>query len=167
MFRIAQVGAVAAAVLLSLSQPALAAKAGADKDRAHAEAFTTQLKLQKTYHEVGSGSGSTIPAATITAYGSTQTVSCTVSAGCYVLVEAEAQIAPTAESSTAICVRVDGVSTDGCPFVTRSSPNGYTALNHRGGVAVALGSHTVTTHIYVGTASALWNYNTTVQLYKK
>lgn len=168
MSRTAQIGAIAAAVLLSLSQAAVAAKAGADKDLAHAEAFTSQLKLQKTYHEVGSGGGVAIPAATITAYGSTQTVSCTSSTGCYVLVEAEAQIAPTAsEASTALCVRVNGTSTDGCPFLTRSSTTGFTSFNHRGGVSVPVGTHTVTTHVYVGVAGALHNYNTTVQLYKK
>ncbi|MFO1338719.1 MAG: hypothetical protein U1F53_10885 [Burkholderiaceae bacterium] len=168
MFRIAQASVVAAAVLLSLSQTALAAKAGADKDRAHAEAFSSQLKLQKTYHEVGSAGGLAIPASTITDYGSTQAVSCTSSTGCYVLVEAEAQIAPTAsESSTAICVRVNGVSTDGCPFLTRSSTTGFTSFNHRGGVSVPLGNHTVSTAIYVGVAASLYNYNTTVQLYKK
>ena len=42
MFRIAQAGVIAAAVLLSLSQTAMAAKAGADKDRAQAECDANQ-----------------------------------------------------------------------------------------------------------------------------
>jgi hypothetical protein len=159
--------ALAATALLSLSSLALAG-ANADKVKAQPEAFTTPMKLLKVNHEVGSGSGSAIPAASITQYGSTLTVNCTATGGCYVLVDAEAQIAPTAsEASTALCVRVDGVSTDGCPFLTRSSTTGFTSFNHRGGVSVATGTHTVTTHVYVGVAGALWNYNTEVKLLKK
>ncbi|MFO1338657.1 MAG: hypothetical protein U1F53_10570 [Burkholderiaceae bacterium] len=59
-----------------------------------------------------------------------------------------------------------GVSTDGSLW-TRSSTTGFTSFNHRGGVSVPLGNHTVSTAIYVGVAASLYNYNTTVQLYKK
>jgi hypothetical protein len=159
--------ALAATALLSLSSLAMAG-ANADKVKAQPEAFTTPLKLLKVNHEVGNGGGAAIPAATITPYGSTLSVNCTAAGGCYVLVNAEAQIAPTAsEASTALCVRIDGVSTDGCPFLTRSSTTGFTSFNHRGGVAVAAGVHTVTTHVYVGVAGALHNYNTEVKLLKK
>lgn len=159
--------ALAATALLSLSSLALAG-ASVEKAKAQPEAFTTPMKLLKLNHEVGSGGGSAIPAATITPYGSTLSVNCTAAGGCYVLVNAEAQIAPTAtEASTALCVKIDGVSTDGCPFLTRSSTTGFTSFNHRGGVAVATGVHTVTTHIYVGVASALHNFNTEVKLLKK
>lgn len=159
--------ALAATALLSLSTLAMAG-AGVESRKAQPESFSSALKLQKIYHEVGNGSGAAIPAATITQYGSTLTVSCTASAGCYVLVNAEAQIAPTAsEASTALCIRVDGVSTDGCPFLTRSSTVGFTSFNHRGGVAVGIGTHTVTTHIYTGVAGALHNFNTEVKLLKK
>jgi len=158
--------ALAATALLSLSSLAMAG-ANADTAKAQPEAFTTPMKLLKLSHEVGSAGGAAIPAATITPYGSALSVNCTAASGCYVLVNAEAQIAPTAsEASTALCVKVDGVSTDGCPFLTRSSTSGFTSFNHRGGVAVTAGVHTVTTHIYVGVASALHNYNTEVKLLK-
>jgi hypothetical protein len=131
-------------------------------------AFTGGLKLQKLYHDVGSAGGAAIPAAIITPYGSTLNVSCTNTAGCYIVIEAEAQVASTAtEASTALCVRVNGVSTDGCPFLTRTSTVGFTSFNHRGGVSVPTGNHVVTTHIYTGVASALYNYNTEVKLLKK
>jgi hypothetical protein len=159
--------ALAATALLSLSSLAMAG-ANADKVKAQPEAFTTPLKLLKVNHEVGSAGGAAIPAATITPYGSTLSVNCTSSGGCYVLATAEAQIASTAtEASTALCIRVDGVSTDGCPFLTRTSTTGFTSFSHSGGVSVAPGVHTVTTHIYTGVASALYNYNTEVKLLKK
>ncbi|MBN8486673.1 MAG: hypothetical protein J0M20_02920 [Burkholderiales bacterium] len=159
--------ALAATALLSLSSLAMAG-AGVEKAKAQPEAYSTGMKLQKLYHEVGSAGGAAIPAATITQYGSTLTVNCTSSAGCYVLVDAEAQISSTAtEASTALCIRIDGVSTDGCPFLTRTSTTGFTSFNHRGGVSVTTGTHTVTTHVYTGVASALYNFNTEVKLLKK
>ena len=147
-------------------------QAGADPSAASkgigATAFTGGLKVQKLYHEVGNAGGTAIPAATITQYGSSLTVSCTNTAGCYILAEAEAQIAATAsEASTALCIRVNGVSTDGCPFLTRSPTTGFTSFNHRGGVSVPVGTHVVTTHIYTGVADALHNYNTQVTVAKK
>jgi hypothetical protein len=159
--------ALAATALLSLSSLAHAGS-GVDKAKAQAEAFSVPLKLTKVYHEVGNAGGSAIPASTITQYGSTQTVNCTATAGCYVLIEAEAQVAPTAsEAASAICLRVDGVSTDNCPFLTRVPTTGFTSFSHRGGVSVATGTHTVTTHIYTSVAGALHNYNTEVKLLKK
>lgn len=142
--------------------------AAAANSRTGTLAFTGGLKLQKLYHDVGSAGGAAIPAATITPYGSTLNISCTNTAGCYVVVEAEAQIAATAtEASTALCVRVNGVSTDGCPFLTRTSTTGFTSFNHRGGVSVPTGNHVITTHIYTGVASTLYNYNTEVKLLKQ
>lgn len=166
---------ISALALALASSAAFAAgpQAGADssaasKDRIGATAFTGGLKVQKTYHEVGSAAGAAIPAATITPYGSALNVSCTSASGCYIIAEAEAQIASTAtESSTALCLRVNGVSTDGCPFLTRTSTTGFTSFNHRGGVQVPVGNHVVTTHIYTGVASALYNYNTRVTLAKQ
>ncbi|MBQ0957786.1 hypothetical protein KAK06_02340 [Ideonella sp. 4Y11] len=159
--------ALAATALLSLSSLALAG-AGVEKAKAQPEAFTTPMKLLKVNHEVGSAGGTAIPAATITQYGSTLTVNCTATGGCYVLVDAEAQVSPTAtEASTALCIRVDGVSTDNCPFLTRTSTTGFTSFNHRGGVSVTTGTHTVTTHVYTGVASQLYNFNTEVKLLKK
>lgn len=160
---------------LALASTALwaAPQAGADMAAANkggnsTEAFTGGLKLQKIYHDVGTASGAAIPAAAITPYGSTLNVSCTNTAGCYLVIEAEAQIASTAtEASTALCLRVDGTSTDGCPFLTRTSTTGFTSFSHRGGVSVPTGNHVVTTHIYTGVASALYNYNTEVKLLKK
>ncbi|MBQ0929482.1 hypothetical protein KAK07_14695 [Ideonella sp. 4Y16] len=158
---------LAATALLTLSSLAMAGS-GADKAKAQPEAFSTPLKLLKVYHEVGNAGGTAIPAATITQYGSTQTVNCTATAGCYVMVVAEAQVAPTAsEASSAICLRVDGVSTDNCPFLTRVPTTGFTSFSHRGGVSVTTGTHTVTTHVYTSVASALHNFNTEVRLLKK
>jgi len=158
--------ALASSALLGLPT-AQAAPAGVGQDTARAESFTTPLKLLKTYHEIGSGAGSTIPAGTITPYGSTLTVSCTVASGCYVMVEAEVQIAATAvEASTALCLRVDGNNTDVCPFLTRTSTANYTSFSHRGAVAVAAGTHTISTAVYSSSASNLQNFNTKVSLFK-
>ena len=163
--------AIALAASAAITSLAHAAAAGADDTvppaRLQPQAFSGPLKVLKTYHEVGSATMA-IPASTITAYGSSQTVNCTASGGCYVMIDAEAQIAPTASvASTAMCLRVDGVSTDVCPFLTLSATGNYTSFSHRGGVAVALGTHTVTTHVYVGTAATLYNFNTKVQLLKQ
>ncbi len=163
--RVSSIVLMAVASVASIAQAAGVDPAGA---RIQADAFSSALKPLKVYHEVGNAAGAAIPAATITAYGSTQTVNCTATGGCYVMISAEAQIAPTAtEASTALCVRVDGQSTDFCPFLTRSSTSGYTSFSHRGGVVVGLGTHTVTTHVYVGVAAALHNFNTEVTLFKK
>ena len=157
--------ALAAAGLASIAHATGVDPAGA---RLQADAFTSALKPLKVYHEVGNATGTAIPAGTITAYGSSQTVNCTATSGCYVMVSAEAQVAPTAtESSTALCLKVDGQSTDSCPFLTRSSTSNYTSFSHRGGVSVGMGTHTVTTHVYVGVAATLFNYNTEVTLFKK
>lgn len=158
--------ALAGAALLGLPT-AQAAPAGAGQETARAEAFTSPMKLLKTSHEIGNGGGLALPASTITPYGSALTVNCTVASGCYVMIEAEVQVASTAtEGSTALCLRVDGSNTDVCPFLTRTSTANYTSFSHRGGMAVTAGTHTITTGAYTAVASSLHNFNTKVSLFK-
>lgn len=158
--------ALAGTALLSLSS-AQAAPAGVGQDTARAEAFTSPMRLLKTLHEVGNGAGLALPGGSIVPYGSALTVNCTVASGCYVMIEAEAQIAATAtEASTALCLRVDGGNTDVCPYLTRTSTVNYTSFSHRGAVAVTLGTHVITTAVYSSAASSLQNFNTKVSLFK-
>lgn len=167
MLRTTPLIALATAAFLCLST-AHAGRSIAEPAPPRPEAFTGVLKLQKTYHEVGTAGGLALPPSVHTAYGTALVVNCAATAGCYILAEAEAQYGPVAsEGSVALCVRINGSSTDGCPFLGRSSTAGFTSFSHRGGLSVPVGNHTVTTTAYSSVDGRLYNFNTSVKLYKK
>lgn len=154
----------AAAVLLSQS-----ALAGSDvsvvKKGAQPEAFTAGLKLLKTYFETNNANGSAL-ASGFNPYGSSQTVSCGVSAGCFVMVNANVQVAGVANvNPSAIVIKVDGVTVNS-PFNNPVATTSFTVMTYQTGVAVTAGNHTVTTEVYVTNATTLHRYNTEVKLYK-
>jgi hypothetical protein len=167
MSRLAQY-AICAAALLPLT-PAVGAAPGRLFDVPNrVEAFTGPLKLQKTYNEGANGNGVAIPEDTITPYGSSQTLSCGASEGCYVVVEAEAQIGNTAsEALVFLCLSLNGTYPDGCPFLKRSSTVDFTTASHRMGLAIPQGDHVVTTNIFVTVPARLYNYNSDIKLYKR
>jgi hypothetical protein len=156
---------VAAAAVL-MSQTALAGSdvSGAKKG-AQPEAFSAGLKLLKTYFETNNANGTAL-ASGFNVYGSAQTVNCTVSAGCYILVNANAQVAAAAAiNPSAIVIKVDG-TTINAPFNTPVSTSSFTVMTYQTGIAVPVGNHTVTTEVYVTSATTLHRYNTEVKLYK-
>lgn len=158
--------ALAAVAVLCLST-AHASRSGAENAAPQPQAFTGVLKLQKTYHEVGSANGQAIAPAVFTAYGTPLVVNCAVAAGCYILVASEAQVGSAAsEGSVALCLRVDGSAPDGCPYVGRTPSAGFISFSHRTGIAVPVGNHTVTTAVYSAVATTLHNFNTEVRLLK-
>ncbi|MBN8486675.1 MAG: hypothetical protein J0M20_02930 [Burkholderiales bacterium] len=154
----------AAAVLLSQSALAGADVSGARKG-AQPEAFSAGLKLLKTYFETGNGNGAAL-AAGFNPYGSTQTVNCTNTAGCYIIVNANVQVAAAASvNPSAIVIKVDGAAINS-PFNTPVSTTSFTVMNYQTGIAVTTGNHTVTTEAYVSTPTTLHRYNTEIKLYK-
>ena len=129
-------------------------------------AFSGALKLQKTYNEVGQGSGQALVAG-FNPYGSTLTVSCTNSAGCFLIVNANAQVRGVATANpTAIGIKVDGGYIN-APFANVVSTTSFTVVSYQTGVAIPLGNHTVSTDFYTTQATNLYQYNTEVKLYKQ
>lgn len=155
---------VAATALLSLS-----AWAGSDVSSAKAnvqpQAFTAGLKLLKTYFETNNANGAALVSG-FNPYGSSQTVTCGATTGCFIMVNANAQVAGVATvNPSAIVIKVDGVTINS-PFNTPVSTTSFTVMTYQTGIAVATGSHTVTTEVYVSNATTLHRYNTEVKLYK-
>ncbi|MBQ0929480.1 hypothetical protein [Ideonella alba] len=155
---------VAATALLSLS-----AWAGSDVSSAKAnvqpQAFTAGLKLLKTYFETNNANGTALVSG-FNPYGSTQTVNCTATAGCFIMVNANAQVAGVATvNPSAIVIKVDG-ATINAPFNTPVSTTSFTVMTYQTGIAVTTGTHTVTMEAYVSNPTTLHRYNTEVKLYK-
>lgn len=154
----------AAAALLSQSALAGADVSGA-KNLVQPQAFTAGLKLLKTYFETNNANGAAL-ASGFNPYGSTQSVNCTVTAGCFIMVNANVQVAGVATvNPSAITIKVNGVTINS-PFNTPVSTTSFTVMTYQTGVAVPLGTHTVSTEVYVSTATSLHRYNTEVKLYK-
>ena len=159
----------AAAAALSVLSPAAMARSGdvngAAALNAGPAAFTGALKLQKTYFETATASGAAL-AAGFNPYGSTQTVNCANTAGCFIIVNANAQVAGVASvNPSAIVIKVDGAAIN-APFNTPVSTTSFTVMHYQTGIAVPLGSHTVTTEVYVSSPTTLHRYNTEIKLYK-
>jgi hypothetical protein len=156
--------AASASALLCLSAMAGADVAGTRKG-AQPEAFSAALKLQKTYFETGTANGAAL-AAGFNPYGSTQTVNCTVTAGCTILVNANVQVGAAATiNPSAIVIKVDG-ATINAPFNTPVSTSSFTVMTYQTGIPVPTGTHTVSTEVYVSSATTLHRYNTEIKLYK-
>ncbi|MBQ0957784.1 hypothetical protein KAK06_02330 [Ideonella sp. 4Y11] len=156
--------AAAAAVLLSQSVQA-GADAASTSQGAQPQAFSAALKLQKTYFEAGNGFGSALPAGS-SPYGSTHTINCTVTAGCFVIVHTNVQVAGGASvNPSAIQVLVDGVVFDG-PYNTPVSTTSYTVMNYQTGFPLTTGTHTVSVAVYASRATTLHRYNTEIKLYR-
>lgn len=154
-----------AAATLSLSAMAGPDAAGIKGNKAQPEAFSAGLKLLKTYFETGNGNGAAL-ASGFNPYGSTQTVNCTVTAGCYLIVNVNAQVAGIATvNPSAMTVKVDGAYVS-APFNTPVATTSFTVMNYQTGIPVAMGTHTVSAEVYVTTATALHRYNTEIKLYK-
>jgi hypothetical protein len=156
--------ALSASALLCLSAYAGSDVSGARKG-AQPEAFSAALKLQKTYFETNNANGAALVSG-FNAYGSTQTVNCTVSAGCFIMVNANVQVAGIATvNPSAVVIKVDGVTINS-PFNTPVSTTSFTVMTYQTGIAVPLGTHTVSTEVYVSNATTLHRYNTEIKLYR-
>ena len=157
--------ALAASALLCVSTYAAGSDAAGKKGDVGTAAFSGGLKLQKTWFETASASGAAL-ASGFNPYGSTLTVSCTNAAGCYIIVNANAQVGGVATvNPSAISIKVDGIAIN-APFNTPVATTSFTVMNYQTGIFVATGNHVVTTEVYVTSATALYRYNTEVKLYK-
>jgi len=96
------------------------------------------------------------------------TVKCGNSGGCTIISEAEVQIAPGSGALWAICMLVDGnYANPGCPYQgTLPGAGSYLTGNARTNFAVAFGSHTVQTQVYVSVASTLGEWQSDYGVYK-
>ena len=156
--------ALATSALLAAGAQAASDTSGRKGDVGVA-AFSPQLKLQKTWFETANGSGAALVAGP-NAYGSTQTVSCTNTAGCYIIVNANAQVAGIATvNPSALTIKVNG-SAINSPYNTPIPTTSFTVMNYQTGISVPTGNHTVSTEVFVTTATGLYRYNTEIKLYK-
>lgn len=137
-------------------------------DAAAPEAYSGGMKLLKTYYEQSTANGMALPAATFTTYGSTLTVPCPSATGCFILVESRAQVAGQAASgNVALCLDVDALTWDNCPFVERLPTTGFTMTSHQSGAEVTEGSHVIGTRIYTTVTTQLHHYRTEVKVFKR
>ena len=157
--------ALAVSALLSVSTYAAGSDAAGKKGDVGTAAFSGGLKLQKTWFETANASGAAL-ASGFNSYGSTLNVSCTNAAGCYIIVNANAQVgAISTVNPSAISIKVNGASIN-APFNTPVSTSSFTVMSYQTGIFVNTGNHVVTTDVYVTTATTLYRYNTEVKLYK-
>ena len=159
----------AAAASLSFVSPAAMARAadvsGGAALNAGPAGFSGALKLLKTYFETNTANGAALVAG-FNPYGSTQTVNCTNTAGCFLIVNTNAQVAAAGSvNPTALTVRVDGTAIN-APYNTPVSTTSFTVVSYQTGIAVPMGSHTVSTDVYVTSPTQLHRYNTEIKLYK-
>ena len=157
--------ALATAALFAVTAHAAADTSG-KTDKVGVQAFTGALKLQKTYFETATASGAALASGS-NPYGSALAISCTNTAGCFVIVNANAQVQGIATvNPSAITIKVNGVSINS-PFNTPVSTSSFTVMNYQTGISVPLGNHTITTEVFVSSATSLYRYNTEVKLYKQ
>lgn len=96
------------------------------------------------------------------------TIKCNNAAGCTFSVGSMVQISPPAGTYWAICALVDGTyMTPGCPYQgTVPAVGTYVTGNARFNYAVAQGTHTVQSQVYVSATSTLGNWQVDYMLYK-
>lgn len=156
---------LSAALAMTAAHAAGADAGGHGASPAQMLAMTGPLKLQKTYFENANANGAAL-ASGFNSYGSSQTVNCGVTAGCFIIVNANVQVAGTANvNPSAISIKVDGTSIN-APFNTPVSTTSFTVMSYQTGIAVAFGNHTVSTDVYVTSATTMYRYNTEIKLYK-
>ena len=156
--------ALVSSALLAVGAHAAADTSGKKGDVGTA-AFSGGLKLQKTWFETANASGAALVAGA-NPYGSSLNVSCTNTAGCYIIVNANAQIGAIATvNPAAMTIKVNGVAINS-PYNTPIGTTSFTVMSYQTGISVPVGNHVVTTEVFVNNAATLYRYNTEVKLYK-
>ena len=157
--------ALATATLFAVGAQAGAHTAG-KSGSVGAQTFTGALELQKTYFETNSAGGAALVAGP-NAYGSVLNINCSNAAGCYVIINANAQVQGIATvNPSAITIKVDSAAINS-PFNTPVSTSSFTVMNYMTGISVPLGNHTVSTEVYVSSPTNLYRYNTQVKVDKQ
>ncbi len=148
----------------------LAAHAGSDTSqatgRAGTQAFTGPLKLQRTYFESGTAGGAVMNPGSNT-YGNVLPVKCLNTSGCYVIVNANAQLGGGVSETnpSAIAIQINGAPINS-PYNTIVPIGGFTVMNYQTGASIPYGDHTLSTSVYVTNSANLYRYNTEVKLYR-
>jgi hypothetical protein len=166
-------GLLAAAVIASFSQAAVAAPGGppgarmmpsATEGAGGTESYT-ERKVVKIYLNNGNGGGSALSAFVFNTIES-GTVNCTNAAGCHVGQDSMVQLAPNG-GNWAICLAVDGVYST-CQYQGNLPDISSFVVGNAKGFSgtVPFGLHTVRTDVYVEAASALYGWQTDTRLYK-
>ncbi|MGB8702405.1 MAG: hypothetical protein WCD18_23555 [Thermosynechococcaceae cyanobacterium] len=160
--------ALMAAIVVGVQATAYAGSSpdNTNSRRKNAPATTAPTKLLQTFFRSGSG-GITLAANAFTPI-STVSVTCNNAAGCSIGVESMIQIQPPAGTQWAICPQVGGVfMSPPCPFQgLLPAVSSFVTGNGRSNITVPLGTHTVTTTVFVSAASTLRNWESDVRLYK-
>ncbi len=167
-------GLLAAAVVASFSQAAVAAPSGhppgarmmpsATEGAGGTESYA-ERKVVKIYLNNGNGGGSALSAFVFNTIES-GTVNCTNAAGCHVGADSMVQLAPNG-GNWAICLAVDGVYST-CQYQGNLPDISTFVVGNAKGFSgtVSQGLHTVRTDVYVEAASALYGWQTDTRVYK-
>lgn len=94
-------------------------------------------------------------------------IRCTNAAGCTIVSNATAQVAPAAGALWAVCTKIDGVYMNpGCPYQGHLPNAGtYVTGSAQFSSTVAKGTHLLQTQVYVSSASVLGAYQVQYSLY--
>ncbi len=165
-------GLLAAAIVASFSQAAMAAPGGPPGARMQSategvinpDSYQVR-KAINIYLNNGNGGGSALSAFVFNTIES-GTVNCTNAAGCHIGQDSMVQLSPNA-ANWAICLAVDGVYST-CQYQGNLPDIGVFVVGNAKGFSgtVASGTHAVRTDVYVEAASSLYGWQTDTRVYK-
>lgn len=155
---------------LGLALLPLAALAASDTSGASGsvgtQSFSGPLKLQKTFFETQNASGAALNPGS-NDYGSVLRFKCANTAGCFVIVHANAQVigGVSETNPSAIGIKLNGNPINS-PYNTVVPVGSFTVMNYQTGASIPYGDHSISTSVYVTNSASLYRYNTEVKLYK-
>jgi hypothetical protein len=166
----AKAGLMAAALIASMTQLAVAGGAGPELPAGKSMAKSAMgvmthdpRKLVNTY--ISSGNGGSLAANTFN-FIESRTVDCNKTVGCLIEQDSMVQLSPGG-GNWAICLSVNGTYTT-CQFQGHLPDVGsYVVGNARGNVLVAQGVHTVQTDVYTANASTLAQWQTSHRVFRQ